>query len=774
MWPPESLLEGSAGLQDLFAKSIKLKPHLTVIVGNGITRASATEARLNDQTSKQQNSWNAAVQRTYRELYDVPGTANDLVLAEAISRKPEGRDRLIDNVGAAFRTLRPSILHRALRQLRPACWITSNYDTLIERELDTANVAWGAMVGLNESAVACPEVPVFKIHGSFPPDQTLRLHPWAGEPCGPDSIVISEADYDRRLFELMRHADILARPASEAPADGWIERFWHALLNNTVVVVGKGLFWEDLSFNFILKVRDRRLRAKGEKPEKTAFWLEPSLSLTSQLLMRNMGLTPAVPRLPKKPRDEHFYYAGFVGLRELVSGAAEVGLPDDPLELVRRRLDARRPLLVAAGLSAYNVAGVLRDDDPSLRRQLPLPGRRNVPFIENNVEKYAGGAALTAAAVFSALAKSLLPCAILSNVGDDHYAKVIEDFCDQWGIDRDGLERHAAIHTWVSTILVHDAPSLNFSELGALVTTRLDPEGRGQRWFLDRPGGDRAWSATQLAQLRLALEKATVLYLDKWFSERDGQGGFTPRVEAMSIVRESVASRSDLDVLYETGGAGTHDGILESQLGTVVNIVTAGFMFFYRHIVGGAGNPSVRPHTFREELVRVDEVLAKCLSTGHHGDAGPWQEIPSTWQENADRFVRASARRRWLVATLHSKGALALDLARRKMCYVRLEKRYDVVNTTGAGDSFRGAFCYALVKLKDLDIASTLPEGTDLVLCTRFSAGMASQRCGKATMGEALQIFSETGDDAWQDLLADAQRRSVTQGETGEGTPRST
>ncbi len=764
MWPPSSLLEDYDRIRTAFGHSLAKKPKITVILGNGATRAAATEAKLVRLGPVQPSGWNDAVRSVHKEVCGGSTSANDLVLAEAISRKPNGRERLLDRIESALQSLQPCQLHRELSALNPTCWITTNYDTLIERQLAKIRASWGCMVGLAGSDTACPETAVFKIHGSFIPDCSLGTC-WAGLKPGSSSIVISESDYDQRLYQLMCAANAEASQPLASGNSAWASLFWEALCKNTVLVVGKGLYWEDLSFNYVLKVRERRLRALGEKPASTAFWLEPDLPPSACTVLQNMGITPAVAGLPNKREDIHYYYAGLASLRELVLPGVPSGgsdRDDAPFVAVKAELSARRPVVLAAGLSAYNVAGVLDNRAADKSWQLPLPGRRNLSFLPDRVEEYAGGAALTAIAVFSALAKRNTPCAIVSNIGDDHYAPIIERFCDEWNIDHDGAERSKDCGTWRSTILVHDAPNLVPTKDGTTISTHVAPEGRGQRWFLDHAKGDRDWSAPQVEQFNIGLDSAAVLYLDKWFAKRGPRGIFEVRPQPMDVLRTAIEQRQNLDVLYETGGNGTQDGQLELTFGTVVNIMTAGCGFFCLRIVADSDDPFERVLTFHDELAYIDRMLTRHFDLRDRSGWGTWCDIPRSWRDKAKQYVRADARRRWLIATLHSRGAVALDVEAGRMCYLMLPTNYSVANTAGAGDSFRGAVCYALAQLSPGPSAPPLASGDELLLCTRFSIDMASLRCSFPTMKEALDNFEQTGEDAWNELLNEYSDRSKT------------
>ncbi len=321
-----------------------------------------------------------------------------------------------------------------IAELKPRYIVTTNYDLLIENALYlSGDVTLGivASTPIKGRYPNSPRTEIFKMHGSFAParqDGVAVLYPGFNSSHAEEFIVISETDYDECTAELIR-----SRKRSALP-------IWHAL-TNTLLIVGKAVLWEDLSFMWALRQRSE-MKSKGTKCGPAWWLVEDSLSLRQYAYPGELGHMPNKKcRFPvqKDPNGAHHYFANVRALQILFEDL----LPNTPGEndaIDKRKWDfaygclVSAPDIVAIGLTALNTMGCPNTagkppGDQSWWGTTPLPreGRQNLSL--DGVEQYAGGPALTALSVCAALCASRtdkndsVRCALVSVIGDDDAGK---------------------------------------------------------------------------------------------------------------------------------------------------------------------------------------------------------------------------------------------------------------------------------------------------------------------------------------------------------------
>jgi sugar/nucleoside kinase (ribokinase family) len=94
---------------------------------------------------------------------------------------------------------------------------------------------------------------------------------------------------------------------------------------------------------------------------------------------------------------------------------------------------------------------------------------------------------------------------------------------------------------------------------------------------------------------------------------------------------------------------------------------------------------------------------------------------------------------------LHQQGALAIDINAESAYYCPVPKEGEdqVINTAGAGDVFRGAFCYALLKY-----SNRMEKDFDLMkACTEFGIRIASEKCKELYMSRVFEKFGKLSQE---------------------------
>lgn len=149
-------------------------------------------------------------------------------------------------------------------------------------------------------------------------------------------------------------------------------------------------------------------------------------------------------------------------------------------------------------------------------------------------------------------------------------------------------------------------------------------------------------------------------------------------------------------------------------------------------------------HGFDRVLSNVDYLIAS-------------SEFPTQWTNERDPFkalemIQEEYGMRVAGMTLGSHGAL-----------VRVDKSFlyspafvvDCVDTTGAGDVFHGAFCYAVLKKMPLLEALDFSNAMAALNCTKLGA-----RGGISTLDEAKALMASTGRRSHKDFEVRLKNRS--------------
>jgi sugar/nucleoside kinase (ribokinase family) len=572
------------------------------------------------------------------------------------------------------------------------------------------------------------------MHGTLSPDTDFKnryIYPSPDFERQPEnSIVISESDYDECLKELK---DIPESPLLKT-------------LENPCLIIGKSFTWQDLSFLYAL-------RATREKRNKRAYMITPSLALDEELNLENLGIQPLVINMPvPSMREDGHFYVGFVkALLELFPKYREI-YNQQIVDFAYEQNLIRAPHFVTLGLAAHNTLGRMQyfgdiGDRKNPKYILPSEGRRNLRL---EAKDYAGGPALTALGVFASLdwEKKYQP-SIISTVGNDIYKQVVLDFCKQFRIDVDGLSETAS-NTWQSTVLIHESRTHD---------KKIYP---GQRIFLDRGFEKPLFLSKGVeeqfeAQLDHTQPNLRLVYFDKFLAlpypfnpDEMNREGLLMKNEY--LLEEIITDREDVDILYETGGGGSQRLIVEKRLGKYINIFTAGFPFFVRNILSHSTRKAHRgldrfsqddwfQAEFGEETLAIERIF-EILKVTPFEERKSWFVPPSDWIVAGKERVGRKHNRRWLVVTLHHYGALAIDLNAEKAWYCSIPfDAQQTQNTAGAGDVFRGAFCYALLRFGENSQKNNTFEDTLLLNCTKFANKIAFEKCAVYDMNDAYQMM---------------------------------
>jgi sulfofructose kinase len=118
-------------------------------------------------------------------------------------------------------------------------------------------------------------------------------------------------------------------------------------------------------------------------------------------------------------------------------------------------------------------------------------------------------------------------------------------------------------------------------------------------------------------------------------------------------------------------------------------------------------------------------------------------EFPERWTGESDPFraleiIQNEYKMRVAAMTLGANGALALQNSRY---FYSPGYIVDCVDTTGAGDVFHGAFCYAVLAGMPLDDTLEFSNAMAALNCTRLGArgGIASEQEARALMKQAAR-----------------------------------
>ena len=701
---------------------------LTLIVGNGPSQSAAwlQNKRIG---SGQAVDWGSVVLGAAKKAPKLPADLihrgqNLLALAQAVLHAAD-KQQLLSVLEEAFKQpIASTAIDKILTSLNVSNVVTTNYDFQLERAFHlSAPSKWQAIVRHSEEGRAMDNVTrIYKMHGSFAPCAEHRdYYQFAANEHADahQSIVITESDYDK-CYQHLAGLDIEHSSFMRA-------------LQDTCLILGKSLDPQDLSFMYALR--------KTRAARKDAFMLfNRPLTSAEKLHAYNLNINPLVINLPRATQDGHFYFGLvaaltclFPHLERVFEEEKSVAIADFP-ELVRG------PNVLAIGLASRNITGRTQYNGQNV---LPPEGRRNLSYLD--VEEHVGGSALTPLMVFAALdADSEHRLAMASAIGnqDDTYGREILWASRKLKIDTDAISQNQR-ESWHSTVLVHTGQTHRGSY-------------PGQRIFLDRgyPGRvDLAPAELEQLQTQLAHEQLRLIFLDKFLAAQhpplveptvdESRCGPMFREENLEILRTSIVSRPELEVVYETGGGGSPLQHVELRLRPYINVFTAGFPFFASVVLHSLGwslpesmirfAPNERwwLADFEEETKAIESILPQLL--GCPADELPTQRVwnftaapelldaSKKWAGRA--AVKGSWRRRWFIATLHHYGALGIDLVSGAGYYCGVPSGLTIENTSGAGDSFRGALMYAMGCSGPRAAEASLPDV--LVFCT----DVASERC---------------------------------------------
>ncbi|CAG0988352.1 hypothetical protein ANRL3_02596 [Anaerolineae bacterium] len=735
------------GMKSKVAKSLS-ENSLTVIVGNGPSQsASYLQSLFAGDETEIKVGWKSAVLRAAQEA-GVPShllnaNQNLLALAQAVfesfgrSHETEARQVLLKEIRNEFRRpIQATLIHHMLAEIAPSTIVTTNYDLQIERVFEEHHKPWRVIIrngGERRINDVFNGTRIFKMHGTLEPDEgqsekyIYTSGSWERRPDG--SVVISESDYDECLAEL-----------KTSSAEYFLE-----YLRRPCLIIGKGLVWQDLSFLYALRA------TRHERP--WSYWITPSLSDEEALNLGNLKIKPILLNMPAMPQDGHYYAS--------LAKALACILPDLP-HFYLKEIDnfiqeydlIRAPSFVALGLAAYNTVGRVHHasgtEGESILYTLPKQGRRNFRI---DAEESPGGSALTALGTFSHLdqQREYHP-SLISVIGkEDIYKTAILDFCKANGIDTDGISAVVS-NTWRSTVLLHDV-------------VRAGRVFSGQRIFLDQGFNEEVIlspaSHEQFEeQLNPASRQLKLVYFDKFLAlpypyrpDRKGEGGML--IKQQDVLQKLVDNRPDVDVLYETGGAGSQNLIVESSLGKYVNILTAGFPFFVRNVVSRSSRKTGhglkkfnKKRWFDTDFTNESLAIEELLSVVDIDPERPMsREIdpPDEWIEGGRHWAGRDLPRRWMIVTLHQFGAFAMDLNSGMAYFSSSSKGTNdaIMNTAGAGDVFRGAFCYALLRKS----GNVRDEYELLKAAADFAVLAATEKCKYIHMSQAYQSVAKLSEN---------------------------
>src|SRR6266849_5289457 len=321
---------------------------LTLMVGNGISLNAVYEARhllAGTRNSAKAKSWNEVVEGQFKNLFGAaPPTLNPLIMAQAIARR-KGRNGLLRAIERGTKKTIQCHLHRLIAELKPRYIVTTNYDSLLEEALPMCSCYVRARRVSHGRAT--PEI--IKMHGSFAPGRrtdVARLYPGFSRSDANKSIVISETDYDKCTGELIR------KGRNNTP-------LWRAL-TRTLLIIGKGVLWEDLSFMWALRQR-AQMKIAGKKCGPAWWLVDSSISGDRLLTLQNLDIVPIQMGFPvqKDPNGAHHYFANVEAFRRLFGTRLKKALEHNATidkkkwDTTRRRL-VKAPNVVAIGLTALN------------------------------------------------------------------------------------------------------------------------------------------------------------------------------------------------------------------------------------------------------------------------------------------------------------------------------------------------------------------------------------------------------------------------------------
>ena len=351
---------------------------LTLVIGNGVSLNAVYEARhlsAAPRNSSKAQSWGDVVKKQFTEHYRHASRASTLlIMAQAIASVARGREDLLRAIEAGTKNTPPCHLHRMIAKLKPRYIVTTNYDLLLENKL----YDWRCYVRhrRNSASFKNSQTTIIKMHGSFAPDKTINvaaLYPGFDCANADKSIVISETDYDKCNSELIRE-----KKKSQP--------LWKAL-TKTLLIVGKSVLWEDLSFMWALR-QLAEMMSKGTECGPAWWLVENSISDDQELTIRNLDIVPVQMQFPvqKASNGAHHYFANvkafeilFGRLLEKTTLEQDAAIDQNKRKSAYNRL-VRPPDVVAIGLTALNTMGCPDTRErPAARKywfgRTPLPSK---------------------------------------------------------------------------------------------------------------------------------------------------------------------------------------------------------------------------------------------------------------------------------------------------------------------------------------------------------------------------------------------------------------
>ncbi|MFN9289105.1 MAG: PfkB family carbohydrate kinase, partial [Planctomyces sp.] len=563
------------------------------------------------------------------------------------------------------------------------------------------------------------------------------------------SVVITESDYYKCLREL--HQGLSNSPLGNA-------------LTNNLLIIGKSLDPLDASFLYALRqTRSNRQRAKS----KAWFIQCGQLTADDRIQSDKLGLTPVEIRMPRVVSGGHYYYALLLALQGLFPDLLE----SLAKEAMREELFAAlvgTPEALAIVMASIILTGCMRKGGVNV---VPSAGRHNVRF--ENSEEHLGGAALTPLMVAAALERpskrprSFALCSAIGNKNEPATQRLLRDAGTlkiaghTIPIDLDSTSLTDE-QTWHSTVIVHR---------GTYSKDRAKKDYDGQRIFLDR-GYDKAvrLGELELVQLRKQLRAKTlkVVYFDKFLAAQHPPVSWRHEIDDKKmgpLLQKPIFGllsklRPNTDVIYETGATGSRFQSVEKKVAKCVNVFTCGFPLFARKVLTPKMMKQLRTSTGRLNLFRKDkyyEVDFQKETAAIDTLLGSLHQVSSTATDRVseitcERFrtqlinqckkwaAREKCRMRWLIVTLHHRGAIGVDLSFQKVWHCSIPESVPNLppnvqfNTSGAGDCFRGALMHALLNLETCS-AESLPH------VLRFCTEAATAWCHHFRVADSLKYL---------------------------------
>lgn len=738
-------------------KNARFDKKLTLIIGNGPSQSAVW---LHNQKKKQLNpthanfkdlSWAGVVKDVAhangvkKEL--VTSSSNNLALAQAVLvayenkgiSADDARSDLVSSLKSAFNEhIEPSIIDQIIVKLAPQDIITTNYDFQLERAFNTfAKDNWVSFVRHGQARLSTDASTwIHKMHGSFSPPDNMSAHYRFSELYKPEnlesSIVITESDYDE-CYRNLSQAQINSSALLVA-------------LSKTCLIIGKSIDAQDISFIYAL----RKTRSARKASGNTAFMLfnDPP-SPTDQVYLNNLEITPIVINLPRRRNSGHYYVGLTAALARIFNDMRPFfeKMTQDPLinysELISR------PNVVSIGLASQNITGRTEYLGENI---IPPAGRRNLRYT--NVEEHIGGSAVIPLTILAALdTEKKFRSSLVSSVGvhGDNFTAGIFRTLQENQIDTDAISQNQPV-TWHSTVLVHTSK------------THTDEQYPGQRIFLDRGYNDRVnldHAEQEQLHAQLTQPNLSVVYIDKFLAAEHPpvktrkdiyNYGCILQPENFRILTKAIYQNPEIDIVYETGGGGSPFQHVEEKLQHITNIFTAGFPFFANTVLTEIYGNRLLPlrefsnehkwweADFSKETAAIEAFLSDMVPNHKHETSQRifMFDISDNLLELTQRWAqrRSESNRQWFIVTLHHFGVIGIDLNWKVGWYCRpFFSSQKIENTSGAGDSFRGALLYFLLlfrKTKKHSLAHAL----------LFATEVATERCLYFSMADAYKAIS--------------------------------